>query len=236
MCYRYSQTKGKDELKNRYKAKFNDEGEMFQPAHHVNGFAHPLMPVITQEVPDEIQLYQWGPFNAFAAENEAKYNTLNAKCEEIFDKKSYKYNILNKRCIIPATGFFEWMHVQKEKYPFYIFPQKSEVFSMAGIYNSWKNSEGKVINSYSILTIAANPMMERIHNSKKRMPLIVPKELEREWLNEHLTPDEIKHYFLPYDQEEMNAHSIDKKILFTSDSNSHYATTKVEYPELALLM
>lgn len=212
----------------------DDPENVYRPIPHTNGFAHDLMPVITQENPDRIQLYQWGPFNAYAAENEKKYNTLNAISEEVFDKATYKKNVLTQRCIVPATGFFEWMDLNKVKYPHHVSTDE-DVFSMAGLYNSWRDKDGVWRNSYTILTTVANPMMARIHNLKKRMPVILPRELEMDWLKRDLASDEIKSFFLPYENERMKAYTIDKKVLFTDDSNTEAALKAVEYPELTLV-
>ncbi|POY35478.1 hypothetical protein C3K47_15575 [Solitalea longa] len=236
MCYNYKNDAASKDMKVRFKRKMKEEDEQnYKPVFKANGFSHPLMPVITQEEPELIQLYQWGPFNAFAAENERKYNTLNAISEEIFEKATYKKNIQNKRCLIPATGFYEWMHVGKEKYPFHIAIDEP-IFCFAGIYNHWKDKEGIERKAYTILTTAANPIMEKIHNTKKRMPVIMPMVLEDNWLKQDLAIEEIKSLLLPYENERTLAFSVDKKVIFSEDANTPKVFERVDYPELALLM
>ncbi|MCO4293049.1 SOS response-associated peptidase [Solitalea sp. MAHUQ-68] len=234
MCYNYKNDAEAKDMRVRFKRKMKDEDEQnYKPVFKAFGFDHPLMPVITQEEPELIQLYQWGPFNLFSAEN--KYNTLNAVSEEIFEKASYKKNIHSKRCLIPATGFYDWMHVGKDRYPFHIGIDEP-IFCFAGIYNHWKDKEGVEHKAYTMLTTVANEIMAKIHNTKKRMPVILPRELEDNWLKNDLAVEGINSFLLPYENERTLAYSIDKKVIVSDQANTPKVFEKVDYPELALLM
>ncbi len=156
--------------------------------------------------------------------------------------KPYLKNLLsvlisNNRCLIIADGFFEWMDFQKKKYPHLIQMQGEQVFCFAGIYSSWVDkTTGELVNSFSILTTDANPMMEKIHNLKNRMPVIVPPSLYKRWLSPNLTKEEINSFFIPYPEEKMQNHTISKRITSrTEDSNVIETLSPFEYPELALL-
>ncbi len=122
--------------------------------------------------------------------------TLNAKSEELLgERKMYREAALNRRCLVLSTGFFEWRHqfpVSKKtgkplktavKYPYRIGVKNRNYFFMAGIYNPWKDeSTGEYVETCSIITTAANPLMEQIHNTKKRMPTILTDDLAWDWL------------------------------------------------------
>ena len=187
MCFTVSvEKKVKEAIKEYLKSnegvqmKFNFDEDYFL----VYGFSHPKLPIIKQGV---IELSEWGLIPSFAV-NEEKANelanmTLNARSDTIREKPSYKKSIVSQRCLLVVDGFFEWRHENNRKIPFYIYPKDETVFYMGCIYNSWVNKlTGEVRDTFSIITTAANPLMEYIHNSKKRMPLILSKMISQHGL------------------------------------------------------
>jgi len=130
------------------------------------------------------------------------YTTFNATSEEMLNN-IYKDAALNRRCLIPSTGFFEWMHVQvvgksgkllkaPEKFPYYIQLKNVEEFYMAGVWNPvYVTDLGITLNTFAMLTTSANSLMKQIHNSKERMPTILPGDLAEAWLYKDLSEQEI---------------------------------------------
>ena len=130
------------------------------------------------------------------------YPCLNATSEELLNK-IYRDAALHRRCLIPSNGFYEWMHVQvvgksgkllktPEKFPYLIQITNQETFYMAGLWQPWKeDATGLVHLTFSIITTAANSLMKQIHNSKERMPAILPGNLAEAWLYKDLTDQEI---------------------------------------------
>ena len=79
-----------------------------------------------------------------------------------------------------ADGFFEWQEYEGKNYPYYIRLKNQEPFAMAGLWDTWKDSKtAEVLQTYSVITVKANPLMEQIHNKKKRMPVILPQAHDR---------------------------------------------------------
>ena len=214
--------------------------EDWKPVYHANGFSFLLMPVITQEKPVSIQLFNWGLIphwvkTKFDADK-IRAQTLNACSETVFEKPSFRSSIINSRCLVLADGFFEWMDFQKKKYPHFIYLKDKKWFCFAGIHSEWTDKEtGEHIKTYSILTTAANPMMARIQNSKERMPVIVPPQHYKKWLSTGLNKNELRSFFDPYPQKEMEAYTISKLITSHSqDSNVPEIKEPYQYPELQL--
>lgn len=122
--------------------------------------------------------------------------TLNAVGEDLLAPgKIYREAALKRRCLVLSTGFFEWRHIYPlnkrtgrpvktaNKYPYYISLKNQGYFFMAGIWQPWTDkSTGEFVESFAIVTTKANPLMEQIHNSKKRMPVILDEESAWEWL------------------------------------------------------
>lgn len=184
MCFHFKQTSDAQKLKNRFKVK--QLPLMPLKSSNFNGFQHPNTPVINHINKESIQLYKWGLIPAWAADEKISEFTLNAKIETLHEKPSFKSNI-EKRCLILADGFTEWQWLDakgKRKRKFEITLSNQEPFAFAGLWSEWVNKQtGEIINSYTIVTTAANSLMAEVHNSKKRMPVILTPQNENDWLN-----------------------------------------------------
>lgn len=140
----------------------------------INGFANPYLPVINGEM--KAQAFQWGLLPHWAKDKSFQKKTLNARIETISEKPSYRAYI-NNRCLVVVNGFYEWKHVGKEKQKHLISLKNEKVFCLAGIYSVWQDQP-----TFSIVTTKANELMANIHNTKKRMPVVIPKNLHRDWI------------------------------------------------------
>lgn len=229
MCFFYALSKTAQSLANRYQLKldldFELQPESSEPIYYVSGFDFSRMPVITNDHPDRIQRFTWGLVPSWVKTktqgDEIRSKTLNARSDTVFEKPSFRSSIKYKRCIVPADGFYEWRELGGKKYPYFIYLKGKDIFSIGGIWEDWTDySTGEIIQSFSIITTDANPLMERIHNTKKRMPLILPREIEREWLNKELTSDEIKSLMKPLDENLMNAYTIGKLITSRTENRN----------------
>lgn len=242
MCYNISNTtKEKKILAKRLDANFPKKLGQLKVNFSISGFSHPNLLVLTQEKPEEFQLFNWGLIPQWTPNSElAKQfsnNNLNSKSETIFEKRSFSIPIKKQRCIIPVTGFFEWRDINKKKYPYFIKLKNEEIFCLAGIYDEWVNREtGEIVNTFSIITTEANPLMAKIHNLKLRMPFILPRNLEKEWLNPNLKESDIEKIMKPLSEDLMEAYTISKRITCRTDNpNSPETLAPFEYPELELL-
>ncbi len=186
MCFHNALTTEAVKLENRYGAKLIPHSG-FQPVYHASAFDNPAWPVITNEFPGVVQIFNWGliPFwvKSSSQAEDIRRMTYNARVESMFEKKSFSVPAKTKRCLVPSTGFFEFQHMGKQKIPWFISHQKNDIFSMAGIWDVWTDPfNGKTIQTFSIVTTEANELMSKIHNTKKRMPLILNKNDEAPWL------------------------------------------------------
>jgi len=201
----------------------------------VSGFSHPLLPIVKH---DGIELYEWGLIPVWVKNiqeaNEIRSKTLNAVGETIFEKPSFFKSIVSQRCLLPVDGFYEWRDVNGTKYPYFVHAPNNELFSLGSIYETWvdKNT-GEIRNTFSILTTPANPMMEKIHNLKKRMPLIISHQNENEWMDPHLNTQQITALIKPYPESGMTAYTISRLANnVRNNRNVPEILKKVEYREL----
>ena len=237
MCYNVSIFRTKEELEMRFKAKFTNP-EAYNQYYHISSFSLPKLPVITNENSEHIQLYTWGiiPFWVKSQDDAEKIRvkTMNARSESIFEKPSFRHAAQKKQCLVLVDGFFEWQEFHGRNYPYYIRLKSHEAFAFAGLWDSWQDSvSGENIHTFSIVTTRANPLMEKIHNKKKRMPVILPKSLERLWISNSISKDQMQKILVPYDEEEMEAYTISRLITVRDrDNNVPQVIDPCSYSEL----
>jgi putative SOS response-associated peptidase YedK len=167
-----------------------------------------------------------------------KFTTLNAKGENLLESKMYRDASLKRRCIVLSSGFYEWRHykpigAKKENaYPYFITINEKPVFFLAGIYQPWTDKiTGETIDSFAIVTTAANTLMSKVHNKKKRMPTILSESLAHEWLQDELNESRIKEIAnFQLDDKDMEANSIRKDFKISA-----HPQEKFIYPELPSL-
>jgi putative SOS response-associated peptidase YedK len=243
MCFFYALSQDAQSLKNRYQLKFDFEFELLpEPAvtsrYYVSGFDFPVMPVIADDHPESLQRFAWGLIPSWVKTpreaEEIRAQTLNARSETVLVKPSFRNAIRKRRCLVPAEGFYEWRLVDGKKYPYYIFMRNQATFSFAGIWEEWTDkTTGEVCKTFSIVTTQANELLAKIHNTKKRMPVILSPEVEREWLRKGLDDEAILSLTRPLAGELLTAHTISKLITSrTGERNVPAVRDYYPYPEL----
>lgn len=237
MCYHISLTKKGEQLKTRFKKDWPD-GAKFDGHYHANAFVHPYWPVIASDKHNQFQFFQWGLI-PFWTKNDQDARTIrnytpNCIIETAFNKPSFRHAIKSKHCIVPVSGFFEWRDFQKKKYPYYITPKNDDLFCLAGIWDEWVNKDnGLIFKTFSILTTEANAVMSAIHNSKKRMPVIIPENQIENWLREPLSEDQVNKICDLARTTELDWYTIGKRITSrTENPDAAETIIRYDYPEL----
>ena len=212
MCFTVNVNLIKEELENRYGATLIDP-DKYRPSYYYHAFGLPSLPVICSDSPSRIKLLKWGLIPSWTKSiddaNVIRYKTFNARSESIKQKPSFSSSFRSKRCIIPVKGFFEWQHVGNEKIPWYIYQFENEIISIAGIYDDWiEDRTGEVFSTFSVVTTEANELMAKIHNSGKRMPVILSKVSESKWIDLSTSEDDAHDLLKPCPSENLKAHTI----------------------------
>ena len=159
--------------------------------YHISGFERPYVPVTLNNNMDTISTARW-KLIPYWINNETKAqqyaNTLNAESESIFEKPTYKNYIEQNRGLLYVTGFFEPHKVVGLKHTdnYFIYMENKEIFTLGIVYSIFDNVDtGESYPTFSIITTAANPQLEEIHNTRKRMPLIIAPEHRKKWLSDN---------------------------------------------------
>jgi putative SOS response-associated peptidase YedK len=197
MCGRYGFIPGKD-FYDRFEITNRDLE--FEPDYNVAPGM--IMPVVTKNSPKKVEKMKWGLIPFWAKDPKIGYQTINARSEELAGKPSFREPFKRGRCLIPASGFYEWAVVGKEKYPYYFRLRSGEMFAFAGLYDTWKDAEGKAIKTYTIITTRANTLVNNVH---PRMPVILQRLYEDIWAdNSTFDGERLQKMLMPYPAIEMD--------------------------------
>jgi putative SOS response-associated peptidase YedK len=216
MCFTVNVNLVKEELENRYGATFLDP-DKYHPSYYYHAFALPELPAICSGKKDKIQILKWGLIPSWVknidSAGEIRFKTFNARSESIDSKPSFSSSFASKRCIIPVKGFFEWQHTGQKKIPWYIYRSDNDIISMAGLWSEWTDTDsGDSISTFSIVTTDANDLMAGIHNSQKRMPVVLERSQESKWLDLTTPKEEALNLLKPYPSEVLKAHTISQLV------------------------
>ncbi len=202
MCGRFQLSVKGRQISERFNVEVFDE--MFSPAY--NCAPSQQLPVIANKLPGELRFFRWGLIPFWAKDPRIGFKLINARAETLAEKPAFRQALRKRRCLIPANGFYEWR--KSDKTPFRIFLKNEELFAFAGIWESWKDAEGRTVHSFSIITTKANSLMESIHD---RMPVILPREREQDWLKEE-NVELLTRLLRPFDSKKMEAYPVSTKV------------------------
>ena len=204
MCGRFSFSPLAKVIEDRFDVKVDHN---YKPRY--NSAPSQNLAVISNQDPDNLSYFRWGLIPFWAKDPKIGYRMINAKAETITEKPSFKNPFKRKRCLVMSDGFFEWKKIsEKDKIPYRILMKDESLFSMAGIWDSWKNEQGELINSFSILTIGPNELLKNIHI---RMPVILKEEDEKTWLGDTQS-DVLQSLLKPFSAKKMTAYPISKLV------------------------
>jgi putative SOS response-associated peptidase YedK len=169
--------------------------------------------VIANDAPDTLKFFRWGLVPSWAKDPSAGNKLINARGETVAEKPSFKNAFRNRRCLVPATGFFEWQHGGRAApwrgpSPWHIRMKNGDPFCFAGLWDQWVSGGGEIIHSFTIITTSPNKLMEPIHD---RMPVILHRDDERRWIAPQPDPS-LAELLKPFPEEMMEAYPVSKLV------------------------
>lgn len=168
--------------------------------------------VIPNDGKNQLDFFVWGLIPSWAKDPAIGSRMINARSETLIEKPSFKNAFRRRRCLIPASGFYEWKTVegQKTKIPMYIQLEGGNPFALAGLWERWESPDGSTIFSCTIITTTPNEMMSQIHN---RMPVILKPEDYPVWLETAEQPlNRLQAPLKPYPADEMKAFAVSRLV------------------------
>jgi putative SOS response-associated peptidase YedK len=166
-----------------------------------------LQPVVRLDIETgerELTIVRWGLIPFFAKDPKIAYSTINARAETVANSPVFREPMKRRRCLVPATGFYEWQALDKKsKQPWAIELVDGNLFAFAGLWGRWKNkATGQPLETYTIITTDPNGLLEPLHN---RMPVILPPQNYSRWLDPEDPAQLPVDLLRPYPAEEMRA-------------------------------
>jgi putative SOS response-associated peptidase YedK len=202
---RYSICASAEQLASRYSI---DVPHAFRT--NYNAAPSQLLPVITNTGPQGISFFYWGLAPGWAGNKPISEKVIHVRAEVIPEKPVYRKMLAERRCLIPADGFYEWKKVgKKTAIPYRYTLQNKELFSMAGLWEEYEDEQGEQFHTFSLVTCAANDLVALTHD---RMPVIFPKEKENQWLSPSSTGPELLAMMKPYDARMMDGYTVSPRI------------------------
>lgn len=145
--------------------------------------------LIISGAPREMSFARWGLVPSWAKDPDSGSRLANARSETVAEKPSYRAAYSRRRCLIPADGYYEWYRPESgRKQPFYIHRADGRALAIAGLYETWHAGEADELRTCTLLTTAAAPNLERIHD---RMPVLIAREHWDAWLDPSIPGKEL---------------------------------------------
>ena len=203
MCGRYSLKADISQLALRFE--FAGDDVVHKPAYNIAPTQQVL--TVTNDGERKAEHMRWGLIPFWAKDAKIGYRMINARGETVAEKPSFRTALRKRRCLIPADGFYEWQKLGgKQKRPMRITLKSDEPFAFAGLWETWKDPEGALVKSCTIITTSANELLSPIHH---RMPVILPREQESLWLDQAIeNPLALASAIAPYPDSELEAFEV----------------------------
>ncbi len=204
MCGRFSLKSTIKAIEDEFSIETSDID--FQPRYNIAPTQN--IAAIIKDETRKLTALRWGLIPSWAKDTAIGNRMINARAETLLEKPSFKDAFKKRRCLIIADGFFEWKKIGQEKIPMYIYLKDENLFTFAGIWETWRSTDGKAIHSCAIITTSPNEFMSSIHN---RMPVILSSKDRDAWLDtSNQTEKNLIDLLKPYPSEAMDAYPVSK--------------------------
>lgn len=203
MCGRYTITVTMEELLAHYLLE-----QTHAPFHtpRYNVAPGQMVPAIISDGAEyRIGQLRWGLIPYWAKDASFASKTINARAETVHERPTFRIPFRRKRCLIPADSFYEWLTIDGKKQPMRIMLKSENIFSMAGLYDTWTSPEGEKISTCTIITTEANELVKDIHD---RMPVMLAPEEESIWLDPEQSLDTLQAMLTPFPPDKMQAYPV----------------------------
>jgi putative SOS response-associated peptidase YedK len=210
MCGRFVSKAKKEEIEKEFKVEIGD-GNLVAPRYNVAP-TQMIGAIAEIESLRQISSFKWGLIPSWAKDDSIGNKLINARAETLREKPSFREAFRSRRCIIPASGFYEWQKTSNgAKQPFYFYLKEKEVFGFAGLWEEWLDKQtGELSETCTIITTEANEALKPIHD---RMPVILKSDEYDFWLDEKVKDtNKLQNLLVPYPAKEMDSHAVSRSI------------------------
>lgn len=177
-----------------------------------------MVPVIRQSPEGErvAGLLKWGLVPNWSQDSTMGAKLNNARAETVAEKPSFRDAFMRRRCLVPATGFYEWKTDGKAKQPYFIHYKSGELMAMAGLWESWRAPSGEILRTFCVITTRPNSVMEPIHD---RMPVLIHPGNFAAWLDPEIPGVELSALLEPMSSQGLEAWAVSKAVSRASEDH-----------------
>ncbi|MGA7802125.1 MAG: SOS response-associated peptidase [Gammaproteobacteria bacterium] len=166
----------------------------------------------------ELTWLRWGLVPAWAKDPKIGYRMINARAESLAERPAYRAAFRQRRCLVPADGFYEWKGTGRGRQPYYIRLRDGRPFAIAGLWEHWRSTDGEVIESVTLVTTATNALLAPLHD---RMPVLLAPETCAAWLAPQTQdPQRLAALLRPYPADAMAAHPVSLRVNNTPEDDA----------------
>jgi len=210
MCGRFAMTESEEKVMNDFQIQHSEV--LLEPRYNISP-SQGITVIVKQDGIRRLETRQWGLIPFWA---KAPKPMINARAETASEKPAFKQAFRKRRCLIPASGFFEWAKEDGKKQPYFICLQDKSPMAFAGLCEEWYTPDGKIVKTCAILTVEANSFLQFIHH---RMPVILTPAKGMTWLDLNETEVSSQNILMPYDSENMEARRVTRRVNVPSFDN-----------------
>ena len=219
MCGRYTLMTSAAELESRFDAAFDDP-----PEPRYNCSPGQSLPVVTDDDPDRFREFEWGLIPSWADDDTVGNDRINARAETVDEKPSFSQAFEQRRCLVPADGFYEWVREGGGKQPYRVSFEDDRPFAMAGLWSRWEpthtqtglgdfgagtaaDSDPDPIESFTVVTTEPNDVVSSLHH---RMAVVLDPDEESTWL--HGSTEDAAELLDPYPGDGWEAYPVSTRV------------------------
>ncbi len=210
MCGRFTNTAKKEEISIEFKVGAKNP-DIYQARYNIAP-SQMIEAVIEPKGERLLENLKWGLIPHWAKDPHIGSRMINARAETLCEKPSFREAFKSRRCIIPASGFYEWQKKGADgKQPYFFYLKEKDVFGFAGLWESWiDQTTGQEIDTCTIITTEANELLKPVHD---RMPVILKSESYEQWLDaKEKDTDKMQKMLVPFPADEMASHAVSKSV------------------------
>ena len=210
MCGRFTQTATAEQVEKEFHAEIS-QADLLKLRYNIAP-TQIIPAVLEQDGSRIISGLKWGLIPHWSKDDSFASKLINARAETLAEKPSFRDSFKNRRCIISASGFYEWdKKGSGAKQPYYFYLKDTEVFGFAGLWEEWLDkASGELVETCTIITTEANKVLEPVHD---RMPVILKSKDYEQWLDEKQTDtDKLQKLLVPFPANKMSSHTVSRAV------------------------
>ena len=210
MCGRFAIKDSQEKVMSDFQIQHSEV--LLEPRYNISP-SQDIPVIVQQDGIRRLETRQWGLIPFWSKKPKPM---INARSETASEKPAFRQAFKKRRCLIPASGFFEWTKEDGKKQPYFIFLKDKSSMAFAGLWEEWSAPDGKIFKTCAILTVEANSFLQFIHH---RMPVILKPANGMSWLDLNRTESSLKNLLIPIDPEFMEARKVTRQVNIPSFDN-----------------